>query len=133
MTTSELVELLKQSREYICGCGEDKNECCDCRECTDGTALLDRIDAAIESQEKVEWHPLNPSIQEAYVVRPDTVNLLVERMVFKDGKIGWWGRYNSGTIGCFDTEEEAKAACLKAVKDVAECFEKIAKRNKRLK
>ena len=40
-------ELLKLTREYICGCPADGDDPCECSECVRAEELLDRVDAEL--------------------------------------------------------------------------------------
>ena len=43
------VDLLKRAREYICGCGVDSDEPCECAECVEATELLVTIESALST------------------------------------------------------------------------------------
>jgi hypothetical protein len=128
-------ELLREARESLQGVAEydtdpDKSWTFTKEACRDA---LVHIDAALAAHEKIEWHQVSETVREACVVQPDTVRLTVERVTFNDGTEGWWAKHKHSLINAYSSEEEAKAACLKTAKDVADCFAKIALRNSRSK
>jgi hypothetical protein len=109
MTIEEAVSLLDEAVDYT----------------GPNLELFRRIIDALEAHDHVNWFWVDDATQEAVIVQPETVRMSVERVVFNDGKIGWWAKYKSSRINAYDTEEKAKEACLKASKAVAETYKKM--------
>ena len=112
MTIEEAVSLLNEAVDYT---GPNKE-------------LFHRIIDALEAHDCINWRWINEATQEAVLVQPETVRMSVERVVFNDGKIGWWAKYKNSLINAYDTEEKAKEACLEAAKTVAKTYEKLSVR-----
>lgn len=100
--------LLNQAREVVAAVAESGNK---------DWELLQSIDAALAEHENPSWHPsaTNPNVIETMAQETWERRLWVERMVLNDpkGKIGYWAHIGHSIVNCFDTEEEAKAACLR--------------------
>jgi hypothetical protein len=107
MTNEKLLDLLREARAMWC----EHDEYAD-------PAILARIDAALAEHEEVRWRQVNPTTQEAFVEQKHAVRLSVERVVFNDGKVGWWARYKNSLINAYDTEDEAKTAVLKVATEM---------------
>jgi hypothetical protein len=112
MTIEEAVSLLNEAVDYT---GPNPK-------------LFRRIIDALEAHDHINWIWVDDATQEAVLIQPETVRMSVERVVFNDGKIGWWAKYKNSRINAYDTEEKAKKACLEAVKTVAKTYEKLSVR-----
>jgi len=83
----------------------------------DAKELRDRIGAALAEYDNPTWTAKsnNPNVIEAHTVERFDRVLSVERMVMRDPAdgIGYWARVGNSNINCYDTQEEAKEACLR--------------------
>ena len=81
------------------------------------SGLHDRIGVALAEYDNPTWTAKsnNPNVIEAHTVERFDRVLSVERMVMRDPAdgIGYWARVGNSNINCYDTQEEAKEACLR--------------------
>jgi len=110
-------ELLREARDSVALDAEAAGNSRFAAEAERVATLLSRIDAALAEYDNPTWKPKsnNSNIIEAHTVETYDRVLSVERMTFRvveDG-VGYWARVGNSNINCYDTQEEAKAACLR--------------------